>query len=59
MKPKCVNCGKPGGTTFASVFNKEGEKSATHCGNCKEEDMIDVNVYKMYKVIWKFIYIKL
>jgi len=23
------------------------------------EDMIDVNVYKMYKVIWKFIYIKL
>jgi hypothetical protein len=23
LKPKCVNCGKPGGTTFASVFNKE------------------------------------
>jgi len=25
LKPKCVNCGKPGGTTFASVFNKEGK----------------------------------
>jgi len=25
LKPKCVNCGKPGGTTFASVFNKEGQ----------------------------------
>ena len=22
LKPKCVNCGKPGGTTFASVINK-------------------------------------
>ena len=29
MKPKCVNCGKPGGTTFASVFNKEGEAYET------------------------------
>jgi hypothetical protein len=24
LKPKCVNCGKPGGTTFASVVNKNG-----------------------------------
>jgi len=22
LKPKCVNCGKPGGTTFASIINK-------------------------------------
>ena len=22
LKPKCVNCGKPGGTTFASLVNK-------------------------------------
>ena len=29
LKPKCVNCGKPGGTTFASVFNKEGESYET------------------------------
>jgi hypothetical protein len=29
LKPKCVNCGKPGGTTFASVFNKEGEAYET------------------------------
>jgi hypothetical protein len=28
LKPKCVNCGKPGGTTFASIISKEtdGEK---------------------------------
>ena len=25
LKPKCVNCGKPGGTTFASVVNKNGD----------------------------------
>jgi hypothetical protein len=29
LKPKCVNCGKPGGTTFASVFNKEGKSYET------------------------------
>lgn len=23
LKPKCVNCGKPGGTTFASIISKE------------------------------------
>ena len=27
LKPKCVNCGKPGGTTFASVINKNNNLS--------------------------------
>jgi|LakMenEpi03Aug12_release.lakeMendotaPanAssembly.Ray.scaffolds.fasta_scaffold159569_4 hypothetical protein len=27
LKPKCVNCGKPGGTTFASVINKNNNIS--------------------------------
>lgn len=27
LKPKCVNCGKPGGTTFASVVNKNTNAS--------------------------------
>jgi hypothetical protein len=27
LKPKCVNCGKPGGTTFASVINKNNKVS--------------------------------
>lgn len=27
LKPKCVNCGKPGGTTFASVINKSNKAS--------------------------------
>ena len=27
LKPKCVNCGKPGGTTFASVINKSNKSS--------------------------------
>lgn len=25
LKPKCVNCGKPGGTTFASIISKESD----------------------------------
>jgi hypothetical protein len=25
LKPKCVNCGKPGGTTFASVISKDSK----------------------------------
>lgn len=27
LKPKCINCGKPGGTTFASVINKNNDVS--------------------------------
>jgi hypothetical protein len=27
LKPKCINCGKPGGTTFASVINKNNNVS--------------------------------
>ena len=29
LKPKCVNCGKPGGTTFASVVGKVENSSET------------------------------
>ena len=29
LKPKCVNCGKPGGTTFASVIGKVEKSSET------------------------------
>ena len=45
----CLKCNKK-----RPVFNKEGEKSATHCGNCKEEDMIDVKNPKCLKCKNKF-----
>lgn len=47
LKPKCVNCGKPGGTTFASVVNKNnsmGGKFRELRAFCKAVEPCGLNI---------------
>ncbi len=46
LKPKCVNCGKPGGTTFASVVSKDsmGAKFRELRAFCKAVDPCGLNI---------------
>jgi hypothetical protein len=47
LKPKCVNCGKPGGTTFASVINKNnsmGGKFRELRAFCKAVEPCGLNI---------------
>lgn len=46
LKPKCVNCGKPGGTTFASVVNNDtmGGKFRELRAFCKAVEPCGLNI---------------
>ena len=45
FKPKCVNCNKPGGTIFASKYNKDGFRELTAmCGNKIEPCKLDISI---------------
>ena len=46
LKPKCVNCGKPGGTTFASVVSKDnmGAKFRELRAFCKAVEPCGLNI---------------
>ena len=45
LKPKCVNCGKPGGTTFASLVNKnENGKFRELRAFCKALEPCGLNI---------------
>jgi hypothetical protein len=46
LKPKCVNCGRPGGTTFASVVSKDsmGAKFRELRAFCKATEPCGLNI---------------
>ena len=46
LKPKCVNCGRPGGTTFASVISKDnsGAKFRELRAFCKATEPCGLNI---------------
>ena len=46
LKPKCVNCGRPGGTTFASVMSKDntGAKFRELRAFCKATEPCGLNI---------------
>ena len=46
LKPKCVNCGRPGGTTFASVISKDntGAKFRELRAFCKAAEPCGLNI---------------
>ena len=46
LKPKCVNCGKPGGTTFASIVSKDnsGGKFRELRAFCKAVEPCGLNI---------------
>jgi len=47
LKPKCINCGKPGGTTFASVINKNnnvGDQYRELRAFCKAVEPCGLNI---------------
>lgn len=46
LKPKCVNCGRPGGTTFASVISKDsmGAKFRELRAFCKASQPCGLNI---------------
>lgn len=45
FKPKCVNCNKPGGTIFASKYNKDGFRELTAmCGNKIQPCNLDISI---------------
>ena len=46
LKPKCVNCGRPGGTTFASVISKDnsGAKFRDLRAFCKATEPCGLNI---------------
>ena len=44
VSKKCIKCNKK-----IPTFNKPGETQATHCGDCKEDGMIDIKSKKCIK----------